>query len=227
MAVSFGRKGGAAGLRSQSQRKVASSGSVLQDLLQEERERENRALQEQKPGAPVQSASSGKPKVYLEVAIFRGSFFGVDHQETLEFEMYPKIAPQAVQDFLQACAAGSFRDRSFVSFTAESVMVPGLELSKEIVGDKSMLHDAAGLLSAPCRGSGAVLLTLQPARGLDRHHVVFGKLLSGTKFLDKIEGCRPVAGEAVREARIVGCGECLTASTASGTHSAIWWLTAT
>merc|ERR1712232_1237242 len=43
--------------------------------------------------------------------LMQGSFFGVDHQDVLEFELHPEASLAAVGDILTACASRSICDR--------------------------------------------------------------------------------------------------------------------
>mmetsp|Transcript_108140 Transcript_108140/g.304572 ORF Transcript_108140/g.304572 Transcript_108140/m.304572 type:complete len:252 (-) Transcript_108140:49-804(-) len=221
MAVSFGRRGGVGAAKKVQPASTSKAGRsrAFQAMLDEERERECRA--EAASRAPVQKISDGRPKVYLEVAVFRGSFFGVDYQDVLEFELCPEVAPRATQRFLEDCAAGRLRELAFGRITEEAAALPEPAAHVEPETGRGWSHDAAGMLSAARSDGGpGTLLTLQAAPQLDKKRAAFGKLLRGKGMLQRIADCRPIGGVAVKEVRIVGCGEALGHVASARSHSA-------
>mmetsp|Transcript_116751 Transcript_116751/g.371527 ORF Transcript_116751/g.371527 Transcript_116751/m.371527 type:complete len:282 (-) Transcript_116751:156-1001(-) len=193
MAVSFGKRGGiTAGRKAVSTRSTKISGSGLQALLEEERERENRGRSDPEPSrGPVQSIAGGRPKVYLEVAIFRGSFFGVEHQEVLEFELFGEAAPSAAQSVLEACAAGKFSDLAFGEISEDTAALPSAVPACEPKALTKMSHDAPGLLSA-ARGP------IGSGRSSDLHDRCLrcAPLVAGRFYVAGLTGQQPQRAEA-------------------------------
>ncbi|CAE8695308.1 unnamed protein product [Polarella glacialis] len=190
--------------------------SAYAELLEEERQRETWARQSEgsKRGqGPTQRADQGKPRVYIEVAIFRGSFFGADHQAVLEFELHPRAAPEATRRVLEACAAGKLKDQALCKFFGDAVALPGLVLEPES-GELWELAKQANLGKGRSATTGSVLLTLRPSPELVSKRVVFGRLLRGKEFLEKITGCQST--DCGREARIIACGEVAVEATDAG-----------
>eukprot|EP00928_Gymnodinium_smaydae_P091469 TRINITY_DN7517_c0_g1_i2.p2 TRINITY_DN7517_c0_g1~~TRINITY_DN7517_c0_g1_i2.p2 ORF type:complete len:284 (+),score=54.50 TRINITY_DN7517_c0_g1_i2:59-910(+) len=232
MAVAFGRRRAVGATSRPAVAAAASDGGARRSeafraLLAEDRERER---QEYGVGAgtgagvsaeiPVQQLADGNVRIFLEVAVFRGAFFGVDYQDVLEFEMYPDAAPAAVRRLLEDCAGGRLRELLLGRITDETALLPapgGAAAASAADGERGagpgrscLRHDAAGVLSASRNTPELdILLTLRAAPQLDRSRVAFGKLLRGEALLPRIAACRPVDGVAIKEARIVGCGEVL------------------
>ncbi|CAJ1339732.1 unnamed protein product [Effrenium voratum] len=137
--------------------------------------------------SPKQSATTGRPKVFLEIAIFRGAFFGVDHQQSLEFELFPEVAPKAVRRLLEDCAALRLRDRR-LQVTQSLATLEGGDLGEpQAETGCGMKHTEPGMLSV-ARGAdfAGYLLTLAPLPRLDREHRAFGRLVQGEAFLQHI-----------------------------------------
>lgn len=211
MAVVFGRKG----LASTSKKQKSAPESATESrnrylLLQEEEEGEEQKHQWQiaLQHSPVQSFTQGHPKIYLEVAIFRGAFFGVDHQGTLEFELHPQAAPRATRRLLEDCAAGRLSDRRFVQISKTMAVLDGGDLREpEPEIGEGLTHTEPGMLSIS-RGadSGGYVLTLSAAQRLDRSYAAFARLSKGKPFLKRIADAHD---SQVKEVRVVSCGEML------------------
>ncbi|CAJ1427974.1 unnamed protein product [Effrenium voratum] len=157
--------------------------------------------------SPKQSATTGRPKVFLEIAIFRGAFFGVDHQQSLEFELFPEVAPKAVRRLLEDCAALRLRDRR-LQVTQSLATLEGGDLGEpQAETGCGMKHTEPGMLSV-ARGAdfAGYLLTLAPLPRLDREHRAFGRLVQGEAFLQHI---RDAHNSECKEVRVVNCGEVL------------------
>ncbi|CAE7228185.1 ADA [Symbiodinium sp. KB8] len=198
MAVVFGRKG-------QSKLKAGSRPSRPSE---DDGIGRGRASIEHVPKLPIQSACSGRPKIFLEIAIFRGAFFGVDHQQALEFELYPEAAPKAARRLLEDCAAGRLSDRRLTQITPTSALLDGAELGEpETETGKGLPHTDPGMLSVSRNVDFAgYILTLAPAPRLDRDHAAVGRLITGSAFLDHIVSARD---STCKEVRVVNCGEVL------------------
>eukprot|EP00439_Symbiodinium_sp_Y106_P039193 s2043_g4.t2 len=202
MAVVFGRKG---------QSKLKAAGSRPSRPSEEDGIGRGRACIEHVPKLPIQSACSGRPKIFLEIAIFRGAFFGVDHQQALEFELYPEAAPKAARRLLEDCAAGRLSDRRLTQITPTSALLDGAELGEpETETGKGLPHTDPGMLSVSRNVDFAgYILTLAPAPRLDRDHAAVGRLITSSAFLDHIVSARD---STCKEVRVVNCGEAVTVS---------------
>eukprot|EP00434_Breviolum_minutum_P000548 symbB.v1.2.000475.t1/scaffold11.1/size528188/24 len=157
---------------------------------------------------PKQCATSGRPKIFLEIAIFRGAFFGVDHQEALEFELHPEAAPKATRRLLEDCAADRLRDRRFAPVTAMMAVLGGGDLGEpEAETGEGLRHTEPGMLSVSRKNDFAgYILTLAASPRLDRDHAAFGRLCKGAEFLQHIREARD---SDCKEVRVVNCGEVL------------------
>ncbi|CAE7791977.1 cyp1 [Symbiodinium sp. CCMP2456] len=208
MAVVFGRKG-------QSKLKASSRPSRPSEDDGIGRPGRGRACIEHVPKLPIQSACSGRPKIFLEIAIFRGAFFGVDHQQALEFELYPEAAPKAARRLLEDCAAGRLSDRRLTQITPTSALLDGADLGEpETETGKGLPHTDPGMLSVSRNVDFAgYILTLAPAPRLDRDHAAVGRLITGSAFLDHIVSARD---STCKEVRVVNCGEVLRDLSGSG-----------
>ena len=118
---------------------------------------------------------------------------------TMEIELYTDKAPITTKNFIDLANKG-FYDGLVFHRVISNFMIqggdprgdgtggPGYKIKDEFHAD--LKHNSAGILSmansGPNTGGSQFFITLTATSWLDGKHAVFGKVVKGTDFLDKI-----------------------------------------
>lgn len=119
----------------------------------------------------------------------------------IELELYPKHAPQTVNNFVFLAEEG-FYDGTTFHRVIDGFMIqggdptgtgrggPGYQFGDEL-DDNPLKHDAAGVLSmanaGPNTNGSQFFITHAPQPHLDGKHTVFGEVTDGQDVVDAIE----------------------------------------
>lgn len=168
-----------------------------------------------------------RPRVFLDIAIDDVPF------GRMVFDLHDDVVPRTAENFRALCTgergtshtgarlhyAGSTFHRIVPGFmvqggildtgSSESIYAEGLP--DESFEGKAGVHTGFGCLSSAnagpnTNGSQFFVCTVHTP-WLDRHHVVFGQLVSGADVLRAVESCGDASGVAVRKVTIVGSGQ--------------------
>ncbi|PKA65901.1 Peptidyl-prolyl cis-trans isomerase [Apostasia shenzhenica] len=154
--------------------------------------------------------------------------------ERLVIELFSDVVPKTAENFRALCTGekGSGRSTSKALHYKGSIfhrivkgfIAQGGDFSKQdgsggesIYGGKfpdenfKLKHDGRGLLSMANRGQDTngsqFFITFKATPHLDGKHVVFGKVVQGMGFLNKIEQAGSDSGKPICPVKVVDCGE--------------------
>ncbi|KAJ8506597.1 hypothetical protein OPV22_007483 [Ensete ventricosum] len=173
-------------------------------------------------------AMKKNPIVFLDISVDRNP------AERLEIELFADVVPKTAENFRALCTGekgvgdstrlplhykGSFFHRIVKGFVAQGGDFSRRDGSggESIYGRKfpdenfKLKHDGPGLLSmassAPNSNGSQFFITFKATPQLDGKNVVFGKIVSGSNLLKKIEQAGSEKGKPLCLVKIVDCGE--------------------
>ncbi|CAL9093354.1 unnamed protein product [Musa textilis] len=173
-------------------------------------------------------AMKKNPIVFLDISVDRNP------AERMEIELFADVVPKTAENFRALCTGekgvgdstrlplhykGSFFHRIVKGFVAEGGDFSRRDGSggESIYGRKfpdenfKLKHDGPGLLSmassAPNSNGSQFFITFKATPQLDGKNVVFGKVVSGSNLLKKIEQAGSEKGKPLCLVKIVDCGE--------------------
>ncbi|CAD5169710.1 unnamed protein product [Musa acuminata subsp. malaccensis] len=173
-------------------------------------------------------ATKKNPTVFLDISVDRNP------AERMEIELFADVVPKTAENFRALCTGekgigdstrlplhykGSFFHRIVKGFVAQGGDFSRRDGSggESIYGRKfpdenfKLKHDGPGLLSmassAPNSNGSQFFITFKATPQLDGKNVVFGKVVSGSNLLKKIEQAGSEKGKPLCLVKVVDCGE--------------------
>ncbi|KAJ2480043.1 heme binding [Coemansia sp. RSA 2320] len=169
---------------------------------------------------PSSAEEQTLPRVFFKV------FADDEPVGKIEMELYSKELPKTTKNFLELCTMEKgfgYRDSTFHRIIPQFMLQGGDFTNHNGTGGKSIYgqkfedegfpykHDVPGLLSmansGPNTNGSQFFITTVPCPWLDGKHVVFGKVISDIKVIEKIESFGTPSGKPSKRVYIKECGE--------------------
>jgi len=142
---------------------------------------------------------------------------------TIELELFPKVAPKAVENLINLGEKGYY-DGLIFHRVMKGFMIQGGDFTrgngtggKSIYGDRfpdenfQIKHTEAGLLSmanaGPNTNGSQFFITVAPTPWLDGKHVVFGKVVEGMDVIRAMEAVGSRSGQTSKPVKLEACRE--------------------
>ncbi len=147
------------------------------------------------------------------------------NQGTITLELYPDIAPKAVENFIKLSQTGYYNGVIFHR-VIKGFMIQGGDPTGTGMGGKSIwgkefeneykpnvIFDKPGLLAMANRGPNTngsqFFITVAPTPWLNGGYTIFGKVIKGFDVVKKIENCktgamdRPIEKQVIESIKII------------------------
>lgn len=148
-------------------------------------------------------------------------------------ELYPKLCPKAVYNFVSLCTGEKGKLNSDVNLAYDGSVIHRIVPSGWIQGGDiidgsgsnsvsiyngqlfedecfAISHDQRGILGlanhGPHTNGSQFYITFQPAPWMDKFYVAFGKVIEGSATLDKLENIDTYNQRPKKEVKVVNCG---------------------
>ncbi|MEX0962314.1 MAG: peptidylprolyl isomerase [Simkaniaceae bacterium] len=139
------------------------------------------------------------------------------NQGKIEIKLYPDVAPKACENFIKLAKEGYYNGVTFHR-VIKGFMIQGGDPTGTGRGGKSiygksfedefsdkLTFSKKGLLamanSGPNTNGSQFFITTAKTPWLNRHHTIFGEVVSGYDIVEKIENCPKLPGDRPKESQ--------------------------